>query len=74
MEDGGESGRRKAEADALLLGLDLGMTLSDTAEFYDEAELVVADVIDGRRDEVFHVSKVLPSNTSREGTDRMDLI
>jgi diketogulonate reductase-like aldo/keto reductase len=59
---------RKAEADALRLGLDLGMTLIDTAEMYDEAELVVGDALEGRRDEVFLVTKVLPSNASREGT------
>ena len=60
--------RRKVEADALRLGLDLGMTLIDTAEMYDDAELVVADAIEGRRDAVFLVNKVLPSNATREGT------
>lgn len=60
--------RRRKEADALRLGLDLGMSLIDTAELYDDAELVVADVIQDRRDEVFLVSKVLPSNASRKGT------
>lgn len=79
---------RGAEADALRLGLDLGMTLIDTAEMYGEggAEEVVGDAIDGRRDEVFVVSKVYPHNASREGavaacerslarlrTDRIDL-
>jgi len=53
---------------ALQQGLDLGMTHIDTAEMYDDAELVVADAIKGRRDEVFLVSKVLPSNASRAGT------
>ena len=65
-------GRRPAaeEAAALRLGLDLGMTLIDTAEMYASggAERVVAEAIRGRRDEVFLVSKVLPSNASREGT------
>ena len=58
------------EAAALRLGLDLGMTLIDTAEMYASggAERVVAEAIRGRRDEVFLVSKVLPSNASRKGT------
>lgn len=66
----GENSRaRKAEADALRLGLDLGMTLIDTAEMYAEggAEEVVGDAIAGRRDEVFLVSKVYPHNASRRG-------
>lgn len=53
---------------ALQRGLDLGMTHIDTAEMYGDAELVIADAIAGRRDEVFLVSKVLPSNASRRGT------
>lgn len=65
-------GRRPAseEAAALRLGLDLGMTLIDTAEMYASggAERVVAEAIRGRREEVFLVSKVLPSNASRKGT------
>jgi diketogulonate reductase-like aldo/keto reductase len=65
-------GRRPAaeEAAALRLGLDLGMTLIDTAEMYASggAERVVAEAIHGRRNEVFLVSKVLPSNASRKGT------
>ena len=44
------------------------MSHIDTAEMYDDAELVVAEAISGRRDEVFLVSKVLPSNASRKGT------
>jgi diketogulonate reductase-like aldo/keto reductase len=44
------------------------MTHIDTAEMYDDAELVVAEAIDGRRDDVFLVSKVLPHNASRAGT------
>jgi diketogulonate reductase-like aldo/keto reductase len=66
----GENGRaRQAEADALRLGLDLGMTLIDTAEMYAEggAEEVVGDAIEGRRDGVFIVSKVYPHNASRRG-------
>jgi diketogulonate reductase-like aldo/keto reductase len=67
----GESARaRKAEVAALKLGLDLGMTLIDTAEMYADgvAEEVVAEAIAGRRDEVFIVSKVLPENSSRART------
>jgi diketogulonate reductase-like aldo/keto reductase len=52
---------------ALRRGLDLGMTHIDTAEMYGEAEPLVAKAIEGRRDEVFLVSKVLPSNASRAG-------
>jgi diketogulonate reductase-like aldo/keto reductase len=55
---------------ALRLGLDLGMTLVDTAEMYGEggAEEVVGKAIAGRRDEVFLVSKVYPHNATRRGT------
>lgn len=69
----GEDGRRRAdETNALKLGLDLGMTLIDTAEMYASggAEQVVAEAIAGHRDEVFLVSKVLPSNASRAGVKR----
>lgn len=85
----GEKPRRTAdEALALRLGLDLGMTLIDTAEMYGNggAEEVVAEAIAGRRNEVFLVSKVLPENAGhrraveacerslrRLGTDRIDL-
>ena len=67
----GESPRRRdEEIAALKLGLDLGMTLIDTAELYGggEAERIVAEAIEGRRDEVFIVSKVLPQNSSRAGS------
>jgi len=62
--------RKSAYADevaALRLGIDLGMTLIDTAEMYGEggAEKVVADAIDGQRDRVFVVTKVYPHNASR---------
>jgi diketogulonate reductase-like aldo/keto reductase len=63
-----DRGDRKRAAAALRRGLDLGMTHIDTAEMYGDAELVVAEAIAGRRDEVFLVSKVLPSNASRRGT------
>ncbi|PZO81326.1 MAG: oxidoreductase [Mesorhizobium amorphae] len=51
-------------------GLDCGMTHVDTAEMYGSgaAEELVAEALAGRRDEVFLVSKVLPSNASRRGT------
>ena len=52
---------------ALRCGIDLGMTHIDTAEMYGDAELVIAEAIAGRRDDIFLVSKVLPSNASRRG-------
>ena len=67
----GESrGSMAEEAASLSAGLDLGMTLIDTAEMYADggAETVVGEAIRGRRDEVFIVSKVLPYNASRTGT------
>ncbi len=85
---GERGGDRRAEAAALRLGLDLGMTLVDTAEMYAEggAEEVVAEAIAGRRDDVFLVSKVYPHNAGgrrleaacerslkRLGVDRLDL-
>ncbi|HEY4042916.1 MAG TPA: aldo/keto reductase [Rhodopila sp.] len=85
----GERGADAAkEAAALRLGVDLGMTLIDTAEMYASggAEQVVAEAVAGIRDKVFIVSKVLPQNASRAGvpaacerslkrlkTDRIDL-
>lgn len=60
-------GRASAIA-ALRRGLDLGMTHIDTAEMYGAAEEVIAEAIAGRRDEVFLVSKVLPTNASRSET------
>jgi diketogulonate reductase-like aldo/keto reductase len=67
---GDSPSRRKTEADALRLGIDLGMTLIDTAEMYASggAEETVGEAIAGRRDEVFIVSKVMPDNASRRGT------
>ena len=55
---------------ALRAGLDLGLTHIDTAEMYGSgaAEQVIAEAIRGRRDEVFLVSKVLPTNASLRGT------
>jgi diketogulonate reductase-like aldo/keto reductase len=58
--------------ETLRAGLDLGLTHIDTAEMYGngQAEELVGEAIAGRRDEVFLVSKVLPSNASYEGTLR----
>jgi diketogulonate reductase-like aldo/keto reductase len=85
---GDDPRRRRDEADALRLGIDLGMTLIDTAEMYANggSEEVVREAISGQRDRIFLVSKVLPSNASRRGveaacerslkrlgTDRIDL-
>jgi diketogulonate reductase-like aldo/keto reductase len=67
-------GERRADAPreiaALRLGIDLGMTLIDTAEMYASggSEEVVGAAIAGIRDRVFVVSKVLPQNASRAGT------
>lgn len=60
----------RTEADALRLGIDLGMTLIDTAEMYADggAERVVAKAIAGQRHKVFLVSKVLPDHATRAGT------
>lgn len=85
-------GERKAaraeEIATLRLGLDLGLTLIDTAEMYGEgrSEELIAEALAGRRDEAFLVSKVYPHNASRKGaiaacerslkrlrTDRLDL-
>jgi diketogulonate reductase-like aldo/keto reductase len=67
----GENARRtEQEIAALQLGIDLGMTLVDTAEMYGDGstEDLVGRALVGRRDKVFLVSKVLPSNASRTGT------
>ena len=85
----GEDPRLRAEEIATLRhGLDLGLTLIDTAEMYgdDASEELVGEAIAGRRDETFLVSKVYPHNASRTdtiaacerslrrlGTDRIDL-
>lgn len=85
---GDRRGAARAEADALRLGIDLGMTLIDTAEMYADggAEEVVAMAAAGQRDKLFIVSKVYPHNASKTGvptacarslkrlkTDRIDL-
>nr|WP_250810525.1 aldo/keto reductase [Neorhizobium tomejilense] len=85
----GEDSRKAAvEIESLKRGLDLGLTLIDTAEMYGEggAEKITAEAIAGRREQVFLVSKVYPWNASRKGvveacersldrlkTDRLDL-
>ena len=66
---GDRADRRQQEITALQLGIDLGMTLIDTAEMYGDgaSEELVAEAVAGRRDKVFLVTKVLPSNaTSRK--------
>jgi diketogulonate reductase-like aldo/keto reductase len=67
---GDDPAARAEELATLRLGLDLGARLIDTAEMYGDgrAEELVGEAIAGRRDEVFLVSKVLPSNASRRGT------
>lgn len=69
---GDSAAARKAEIAALRAGIDLGMTLIDTAEMYGDgrSESLVAQAIAGMRQKVFLVSKVLPSNASRKGVVR----
>ncbi|CAK15267.1 putative oxidoreductase, aldo/keto reductase family [Pseudomonas entomophila L48] len=66
---GEDPGHRAAEVAALQQGIELGLSLIDTAEMYAEggAEQVVGQAIAGRRDQVFLVSKVYPHNASRRG-------
>ncbi len=67
---GESSSAKKDEIAALQHGIDLGMTLIDTAEMYASggAEKVTGEAIAGRRDKIFLVGKVLPGNASRKGT------
>jgi len=67
---GDSAGKRAQEIAALRAGLDLGMSLIDTAEMYagGVAEEIVGEAFAGRRDEIFIVSKVLPENATRRGT------
>ena len=61
--------RRSEEIRALRRGIDLGLTLIDTAEMYGTEDLV-GEAVRGCRDKAFIVSKVLPGNASYEGTKR----
>lgn len=61
---------RSGGLEALRAGIDLGMTHIDTAELYTGAEEIVAEAIRGKREKIFLVSKVLPSNASYKGTLR----
>ena len=67
---GEDASKRQAEIDGLITGLDLGMTLIDTAEMYGDggAEKIVGQAIKGRRDEVYLVSKIYPHNATAKGT------
>lgn len=67
---GEHAARAEDEIVSLKAGLDLGMTLLDTAEMYADggSEEIVGKAIEGRRDEVFLVSKVYPHNASSKGT------
>jgi diketogulonate reductase-like aldo/keto reductase len=69
MTEGSQEVERET-IEALRLGLDLGLTHIDTAEMYGNGrvEELVGEAIKGRREEVFLVSKVLPSNASYKGT------
>lgn len=69
---GDDPARRAAEIAALQRGIDLGLTLIDTAEMYGEgrSESLVGEAIAGRRDAVFLVSKVYPHNASRRAMPR----
>lgn len=70
MIEGRSRDAERRAVEALQLGLDLGMNHIDTAEMYGNgrAEELVAEAVDGQREQVFLVSKVLPSNASYEGT------
>jgi diketogulonate reductase-like aldo/keto reductase len=65
-----EGSAAAAAVAALRRGLDLGLTHIDTAEMYGSgvSERLIGDAIDGRRDQVFLVSKVLPNHASKKGT------
>jgi diketogulonate reductase-like aldo/keto reductase len=66
-----ENDDRAGAIRSLQVGLDLGMTHLDTAELYGRGrveESIVSEALAGRRDEVFLVSKVMPSNATYEGT------
>ncbi len=66
---GEDPGARLSEVAALRAGMDLGLTLIDTAEMYADggSEEVVAEAIAGRREQIFLVTKVYPQNATRQG-------
>ncbi|MDQ0510567.1 diketogulonate reductase-like aldo/keto reductase [Angulomicrobium amanitiforme] len=66
---GERAGARKAETESIRLGIELGLTLVDTAEMYGEGacESFLGEALAGLRDKVFLVSKVYPHNASRAG-------
>ncbi len=66
---GEKASQKQMEIDALKLGIDLGMTLIDTAEMYGEggAEKIVSEAIALRREEIYLVSKFYPHNASYDG-------
>src|SRR5581483_8376875 len=70
MIEGYSSAMRKQAVQALQAGIELGLTHIDTAEMYGngKAEELVGEAIAGRREDIFLVSKVLPSNASYEKT------
>jgi diketogulonate reductase-like aldo/keto reductase len=85
---GEDPANRQNEIAALRFGIDIGMTLIDTAEMYGDgaSEEVIGEAIAGRREQTFIVDKVLPQNATRKrtvaacenslrrlGTDRIDL-
>ncbi|WP_374010546.1 aldo/keto reductase [Leifsonia sp. LS-T14] len=85
---GENASRHDSELDALRTGIDVGLTTIDTAEMYGDgaSEILVGEAIAGRRDDVYLISKVLPSNADRRrmrescraslrrlGTDHLDL-
>lgn len=65
-----DRGDRNSAVAALRRGIDLGMTHIDTAEMYGDAESMVGEAIGDCREEVFLVSKVVPSNATRRGVVR----
>src|SRR3954469_3942603 len=66
---GDDPSLRAEEIATLRLGLDLGLTLIDTAEMYGDgrAEELVGDALGARREETFLVTKVLPGHATRSG-------
>ncbi len=69
---GADRASANRERDSLRLGIELGMNLIDTAEMYGDgaSECLVGEAIAGLRDQVFLVSKVLPSHATKQGVRR----